>query len=72
MIRGREKAPVKKTRKALREYGVKVVKIDEHRSSQLCSACKTHDVANVKYEERVATKSSAAETASARLFGNAT
>jgi hypothetical protein len=50
-LRGNEKAPVKKLRRACREFGIKVIKIDEHLTSKRCSGCcsSNHKCKNVKY-----------------------
>lgn len=39
-LRGQEKAAVKKIRRIMRQQGIKVISIDEHRTSKCCSACK--------------------------------
>ena len=49
-IKGKEKAPVKKIRRMMRELGVKVVKVDEHRTSKCCSECGVGENENVKFE----------------------
>jgi Putative transposase DNA-binding domain len=51
-LRGNEKAPIKKLRRACREFGIKVIKIPEHFTSARCSGCRSanHKCTNVRYE----------------------
>jgi transposase len=50
-IKGKEKAPVKKIRRMMRQRGIKVIAIDEFRTSKTCSACHHDgDVENVYYK----------------------
>jgi hypothetical protein len=49
-FKGKEKAPVKKIRKRMRQMGVKIILIDEHRTSMCCSKCLTGEVKNLSYE----------------------
>lgn len=51
-LKGHDKAPVKKLRRMIRAFGVKVVKVDEHRTSKCCSKCRTGENENVKYNGR--------------------
>jgi hypothetical protein len=55
-IRGQEKAPVKKIRRMMRERGIKVISIDEHRTSKCCSRCHEGEMENVSYGEGEAKK----------------
>ena len=48
-LKGSEKAPVKKMRRMMRDMGIKVVRIDEHRTSKCCSQCMKGDNENVKF-----------------------
>ena len=48
-LKGSEKAPVKKMRRMMRDMGIKVVKIDEYRTSKCCSQCMKGDNENVKF-----------------------
>jgi transposase len=50
-LRGNDFAPVKKLRRACREYGIKVVKVNEFLTSKRCSACRSpeHKCQNVEY-----------------------
>lgn len=51
-LKGNEKAPVKTIRRTMRKMGLKVLKIDEHRTSKCCSACAGRgEVENVYYGE---------------------
>jgi hypothetical protein len=48
-LKGKEKAPVKKIRRMMRAMGIKVVEVDEHRTSKCCSQCGIGDNENVRY-----------------------
>lgn len=51
-LKGNPKAPVKKIRRALREKGVPVVRIDEYRTSKTCSHCQCEEnVFQVKHNQ---------------------
>jgi hypothetical protein len=47
-LKGREKAPVKKMRRMMRELGMKVVSVDEHRTSKSCSGCCVGETSKVE------------------------
>jgi transposase len=52
VLKGREKAPVKKMRRMMRLQGIKVVSVDEHRTSKCCSGCCTGETEKVKLNGR--------------------
>jgi transposase len=51
-LKGREQAPVKKMRRMMRLQGIKVVSVDEHRTSKCCSGCCTGETEKVKLNGR--------------------
>jgi transposase len=51
-LKGSEKAPVKKIRRMFRELGIKVLKVDEHRTSKSCSGCNKGDCTKMKIHGR--------------------
>lgn len=54
-LRGNDKAPVKKFRRACRARGIKVIKINEHLTSKRCSGCcsANHKCANFEYYQGI-------------------
>jgi len=51
-LKGSEKAPVKKIRRMFRELGIRVLKVDEHRTSKSCSGCCQGDCESIKINGR--------------------